>query len=223
MIGESLERTPNIGREQLNVELTEVPPARVVGKSFGRKCKTGKKVRFEEEFDESKVIEESTIHQIDRVSVRENKFQDGSNIGEQSEITRKGDQTTPPKEKIIIEREAETNDLGEVGEAQMSSSEIVAVDEDILLPDIVTPSIKLIVFNIILPTIDVFLDAALVQKLFLNGYLGCGAFVTCGIVTNFLFTSLAWWRMESAEQKKWSWIFLLLQLWPQLRAFQVEG
>ena len=29
--------------------------------------------------------------------------------------------------------------------------------------------------------------------------------------------------MESSEQKKWSWIFLLLQLWPQLRAFQVQG
>ena len=42
-------------------------------------------------------------------------------------------------------------------------------------------------------------------------------------MTNFLFTSLAWWRMESAEQKKWSWIFLALQLWPQLRAFQVRG
>ena len=48
-------------------------------------------------------------------------------------------------------------------------------------------------------------------------------FVTGGIVTNFLFTSVAWWRMESAEQKKWSWIFLALQLWPQLRAFQVRG
>ena len=48
-------------------------------------------------------------------------------------------------------------------------------------------------------------------------------FVTGGIVTNFLFTSVAWWRMESAEQKKWSWIFLALQLWPQLRAFQVQS
>ena len=105
MIGESLERTPNIGSEQLNVELTEVPPAR---KSFGRKCKTGKKVRFEEEFDESKVIKESTINQIERGSARESKFQEGSDIGEQSEIIRKGDQTTPPpKEKIIIEREAD--------------------------------------------------------------------------------------------------------------------
>ena len=185
MIGESLERTQKIGSEQLNVELTEVPPARVARKSFGRKGKTGKKVRFEEEFDESKVIKESTIHQIERGSARESKFQEGLVIIEQLEIIdvadRKGDQKTPtPKEKIIIEREAETNDLGEGGEAQMSSSEIVAADEDLLLPDIVTPSIKLIVFNIILPTIDVFLDTTLVQKLFLNGYWGSGVSITAG-------------------------------------------
>ena len=78
-------------------------------------------------------------------------------------------------------------------------------------------------FNIILPTIDTFLDIALVQKLFLNGYWGCGVSVTVGILTNFLFTSLAWWRLEPVKQKKWSWIFLVLQLWPQLRAFQVDA
>ena len=153
----------------------------------------------------------------------------------------------------VNKREAETNGADEVVvEAQIASNEIVAQDEvfaggdvlaegdvptegdvpaegdvvamdEVLLPDAITPSMMLIVFNVILPTIDIFLDTALVQKLFLNGYWCSGLAVTAGIVTNFLFTSLAWWRMESAEQKKWSWIFLLLQLWPQLRAFQVEG
>ena len=80
----------------------------------------------------------------------------------------------------------------------------------------------MIVVSIILPTIDIYLDIALMQKLFLNGYWGWGVSVIGGSVTNFLFTSFAWWRMESPKQKKWSWIFLLLQLWPQLRAFQVQ-
>ena len=104
----------------------------------------------------------------------------------------------------------------------LAEDDVLAVDE-VLLPDAITPSMMLIVFNIILPTVDIFLDTALVQKLFLNGYWCSGLAVTAGIVTNFLFTSLVWWRMESPEQKKWSWIFLLLQLWPQLRAFQVQG
>ena len=141
---------------------------------------------------------------------------------------RKDDQKTvrEESEEIAIEevneREAETNDPEEAAEAQITSIENVEADE-VLHPDAITPSIKLIVFNVILPTIDIFLDTALVQKLFLNGYWGSGAFVTAGILANFLFTSLAWWRMESSRQKKWSWIFLLLQLWPQLRAFQVQG
>ena len=133
--------------------------ARVVVRSLGRKHnKTGKKVRFEEEFDdETKVIEESTIDQIGRGSTRENIFQECSVVGEQSEM-------------ILVAEESEE----EASEAQISSTEIVVED---LLPDVVPPSIKLIVFNILLPTVDVFLDSALVQKLFLNGYWGCGAAV----------------------------------------------
>ena len=46
-------------------------------------------------------------------------------------------------------------------------------------------------------------------------------FVITGILANFLFTTLAWWRLEPPQRKRWSWVFLLLQLWPQLRAFQV--
>ena len=159
MIAESLEMTEKIGSEQLNVELTEVSAARVVGRSLGRKHnKTGKKVRFEEEFDdETKVIEESTIDQIGRGSTRENIFQECSVVGEQSEM-------------ILVAEESEE----EASEAQISSTEIVVED---LHPDVVTPSIKLMVFNILLPTVDIFLDSALVQKLFLNGYWGCGAAV----------------------------------------------
>ena len=86
---------------------------------------------------------------------------------------------------------------------------------------VVFPTLMLIIFNIILPTVDIFFDAALIQKLLLNDFLVSGVFVSLGIFTNFLFTSLAWWRLEPAKQKNWSWIFLALQLWPQLRAFQV--
>ena len=141
------------------------------------------------------------------------------------------------KESIVEEvnkREAETSDADEVAvETQIASDEVVVEEEvlaenevlaedEVLLPDLITPSMILIIFNVILPTVDIFLDTALVQKLFLNGYWGCGVFVTSGILTNFLFSSLAWWRMEPAEQKKWSWILLVLQLWPQLKAFQVQ-
>ena len=113
-----------------------------------------------------------------------------------------------------------TND-DSVEEVQISLSDVIAAEEEALLQDSVTPSIKLFMFNIVLPTMDIFLDITMIQKLFTNGYWGCGTLVVTGIITNSIFTSLAWWRLEPRDQKKWSWIFLLLQLWPQLRALQV--
>ena len=80
------------------------------------------------------------------------------------ERSRKDDQKTPHEENSkeeVNEREAEIN-----SESQMTSH------EDVLLPDSITPSIKLFLFNIILPTIDIFLDTALVKKLFPNGFFG---------------------------------------------------
>ena len=53
------------------------------------------------------------------------------------------------------EREVETNDSEEGTEAQITS-----IDE-VLLPDAITPSIKLFVFNIVLPTIDIGIGVAL--------------------------------------------------------------
>ena len=108
-----------------------------------------------------------------------------------------------------------------VEEVQISLSDVLAAEEEVLLQDSVTPSIKLFMFNIVLPTMDIILDITMIQKLFTNGYWGCGTLVVTGIITNSIFTSLAWWRLEPRDQKKWSWIFLLLQLWPQLRALQV--
>ena len=65
-----MDATQKIGSE-LNVELTEGSDAIIVGESLGRKCK---KVVFEEEFDDTKVTEENTPHQICRSSAHENIF-----------------------------------------------------------------------------------------------------------------------------------------------------
>ena len=87
----------------------------------------------------------------------------------------------------VNSNEVETTEVDQIAaEAQ----EDVAAEEEVLLPDSITPSIKMLLFNIILPTIDIFLDIGLVKKLILNGYLGSAVLVTAGIVTNFLFTDM---------------------------------
>ena len=83
MIAESLDTKQKIGSE-LNVELAEVS---VGGESLGRKWKTGeKKVRFEEDFDETTAIEENTIQQVGKGSPLENIVEE-EGLVEELEIT----------------------------------------------------------------------------------------------------------------------------------------
>ena len=45
--------------------------------------------------------------------------------------------------------------------------------------------------------------------------------MTFPLLCQFLSTSYKWVRLEKRESKKWSWILLLLQCWPQLRAVRI--
>ena len=89
-----------------------------------------------------------------------------------------------------------------------------------LVEDFVTPVLKLLAFNIILPFIDIYFDIRLIQKLHPQ-HLGCLLVILSGLILPFIFTCFAWWRLEPRAQKKWSWMFLILQIWPQMKAVQV--
>ena len=90
-----------------------------------------------------------------------------------------------------------------------------------LVEDFVTPVLKLLAFNIILPFIDIFFDFRLIHKLHPQ-HVGCLLVILSGLILHFIFTCFAWWRLEPRAQKKWSWIFLILQIWPQMKAVQVR-
>ena len=93
------------------------------------------------------------------------------------------------------------------------------VDEN--LTDVVTPALKLLVFNILMPCVDIYTDASLMVRLHPQ-FWGCILVIVSGLLLHFVFTCFAWWRLEPRAQKRWSWIFLLLQIWPQLKAVQVS-
>ena len=58
------------------------------------------------------------------------------------------------------------------------------------MQDLLTPILKTLIINIVLPTLDVYLDVRFVHLLFPE-YWGCGLLVVGGILANFLFTTLA--------------------------------
>ena len=61
--------------------------------------------------------------------------------------------------------------------------------------DIVTPTLSLLMFNIIMPCLDIYFDTLLIQKLSTD-HLGCLLVIVCALTINFSFTCLAWWRFE---------------------------
>ena len=80
-------------------------------------------------------------------------------------------------------------------------------------PDYLTPTLLLLIFNITLPTLDLYKDFTMLMRLsFYPQYWAWEIFLFAGVFFNFLFTCWAWWRLEPKQTKSWTWILLLLQV-----------
>ena len=116
--------------------------------------------------------------------------------------------------------QSETRTISETIDVEEGPTEI-QVEVPGLVEDFVTPVLKLLAFNIILPFIDIYFDIRLIHKLHPQ-HMGCLFVILSGLFLHFIFTCFVWWRLEPRAQKKWSWIFLILQIWPQMKAVQVR-
>ena len=79
----------------------------------------------------------------------------------------------------------------------------------------------LLVFSIGFPFTDTFSDINLMANFFMYGHSRWGS----GILTILLFqttcTMILWVLIEKGPKKRFTWILVLLQLWPQFRAVMV--
>ena len=79
----------------------------------------------------------------------------------------------------------------------------------------------LVILNIGLPTGDVFSDILTITTLYQSGHLYFATTLLTPFLLNVVFTTFSWWRIDSNKEKKWTWILLLFQLWPQYRAMKI--
>ena len=188
------------------------------GDRFGRETRGGEKCEMKGDNDEMKeggsteekdgkeeaMKDHSDRNQgVDNVPVNNIRLQEGAENNENI-----------PNEIGILR--SETTDLEE-------GSTPMEVEEPGLVEDVVTPVLKLLIFNLVLPCIDIYLDVRLILSLRLHPqYFGCLLVIVVGLLLHFIFTCFAWWRLEPRAQKNWSWIFLILQIWPQMKAIQVR-
>ena len=66
-----------------------------------------------------------------------------------------------------------------------------------------------------LPTWDVF-DLALTLRLALQGDVYFALSLLAPQLLNIGMTALLWLRIEPVEYRRWSWILVALQIWPQV-------
>ena len=80
---------------------------------------------------------------------------------------------------------------------------------------------QLCLFNIIFTTWDQYSDIKFAYILFVKGHSYWSLAVISPTILNFIFTTYSWYYFESKNQKKYSWIFLIFQLWPQICAVRI--
>ena len=79
--------------------------------------------------------------------------------------------------------------------------------------------ILIILLSIMLPTWDVFSDLALTLRLALQGDVYFALSLLAPQLLNIGMTALLWLRIEPVEYRRWSWILVALQIWPQVYLF----
>ena len=75
--------------------------------------------------------------------------------------------------------------------------------------------------DVALPTFDVYSDLSLVIGWYWNRHWNFAISMTIPLVLQFLATCYKWIQIEKKENKIWSWIPLILQCWPQVRALRI--
>ena len=77
---------------------------------------------------------------------------------------------------------------------------------------------NLLLLSIVLPTLATSSDIFVAYQLFSVSEVVWSFALFSPLLLNFLFTGLTWWRLEKTETKRWSWLFLLMLVWPQWKA-----
>ena len=82
--------------------------------------------------------------------------------------------------------------------------------------------IPIILLSIMLPTWDVFSDLGLTLRLALQGDVYFALSLLAPQLLNIGMTALLWLRIEPVEYRRWSWILVALQIWPQVYLYDKD-
>ena len=82
-------------------------------------------------------------------------------------------------------------------------------------------TIPTFITKVLMPTMDTYGDLSLIIPWVIASHYYYAVSMAIPLLLQFLATIVKWNQLEKPQDKKWSWVFLILQLWPQLRALRV--
>ena len=77
------------------------------------------------------------------------------------------------------------------------------------------------VLDVLVPTLDVYSDISIIVPWIIASHYKYAGSMAFPLLLQFAATIVKWYQLEKSKDKKWSWVFLVLQFWPQLRALRV--
>ena len=81
--------------------------------------------------------------------------------------------------------------------------------------------IPLVILNIGLPTADVFSDMYVIITLYQSSHPGYATALLTPLLSNVISTAISWSKLDSTREKKWTWVLLVMQVWPQYRTIKI--
>ena len=76
-------------------------------------------------------------------------------------------------------------------------------------------------FDVLLPTIDTTSDISLAISWYIQGHTAYATAMAVPPMINYCFAWYKWWSNEKISRIKWSWIFVLFNLYHQINAISV--
>ena len=151
----------------------------------------------------------SSNHDAIMIYVENSQALNNNSSDENDQGTNRVSETNQDCQTLEIFGEGEGQSVGSYGPASPPALSSATSST----PDYLTPTLLLLIFNITLPTFDLYKDLTMLMRLsFYPQYWAWEIFLFAGVFLNFLFTCWAWWRLEPRQNKSWTWILLLLQV-----------
>ena len=78
-----------------------------------------------------------------------------------------------------------------------------------------------LIFDVAIPFSDNISDLSLIIQWYIAGHWKYATGMLIPFLMNVLANFYKWWRMDSIKEKKYTWILVILQLWPVYRAIKL--